>query len=92
MVRRRGRYDWLANGPKADHWLIVETMTGAACEAHKLPAGTNLKNELIGALARWSSDGWDIEEFSSKSSGFFCNRHGDRRFVHISPTDPSRRS
>jgi hypothetical protein len=92
MGSRRSTYDWVREETNRDHWLCVENRYGDTLESTKLPAGTDLIRALIGALHRWSDDGWNIETFGSNSSSFFCNRSGKRRFVHIRPTEPGKLS
>ena len=89
MASKRSGYDWLREEANKDHWLHVTTMVGNTVEFKKLPAGTDLKVALIQALSKWAGDGWDVENFSSQSSSFFCKKDGERRFVHIRPTDPA---
>ena len=89
-MAKRSAYDWLREEANKEHWLTAETVTGNILESAYIPARSDLKRVLIEALARWSSDGWTIESFSSQSNNFFCNKDGERRFVHIRPTDPSK--
>lgn len=85
---KRSTYNWLEE--RGDHWLTVSTMHSNVIKSAKFPAGSDLKRTLIHAIAEWANDGWDVESFNSASSGFFCNKGGDRRHVSIVPSDPGR--
>jgi hypothetical protein len=85
----RSYFDWLKETHTKPHWIVVTDMTGKRLEHRKLEIGTDLKRVLIENLARWTNDGWSVEEFGSKSSMFFCNRGSERRSIAIQPTDPT---
>jgi hypothetical protein len=88
--QRRSYFDWAAETRNKPHWVVVQDITGKRLEHRKLEIGTDLIRVLIENLARWSNDGWNVEVFSSNSSGFFRNRGSERRNVSIMPTDPTK--
>jgi len=89
-MAKRILYDWLREESDKEHWVTAENGYGNVLESTHIPAGVDLKRVLIEALAHWSNDGWTIESFSSQSSNFYCHKNGERLFIHIRPTDPSK--
>jgi hypothetical protein len=93
MVKHRS---WLVEElpTKTDcpYWIVVSDKTGRKLEDVPIEAGANLKRALIQQLARWDSDGWNIESFGSTKTDFFCNKEsGERMHVHLSPASPAAR-
>jgi hypothetical protein len=71
------------------HWLAVyNPPERKPIESLALPVGTNLRVVTLRAIARWSADGWTVEN-DGLYGVFFCNRNGERLEVRIQSTDPS---
>jgi len=87
MIRRRDDRRPLADR-RQPHWLTVSDMHGRLLECTTLEPGTDLYAVLARAMDRLAADGWRIED-DGRFGSFFCNRDGERRFVHIRPTDPA---
>jgi len=87
MVRRRQTHDPLATTDQP-RWYVVRSMHGTVIETRRLAAGTHLKRAFLMAMVEWIDNGWTLNEFSSASAAFFCDRESQRRMVSIDPTDP----
>jgi hypothetical protein len=88
-MARRNVFDPL-EPTKEPRWYVVRNMHQAVLEARRLPTGADLKRTFIAALLEHIDAGWQLGEFSSRSSSFFCDTGGERRMVEISPTNPGR--
>jgi hypothetical protein len=73
---------------KEPRWYCVRNMHGALLEARLLAPGSDLKRAFVASMLGWIDAGWQLEEFSSRSGAYFCNRGPDRRMVDITPSDP----
>lgn len=89
--RRSAPYDWISAERGQPHWIQVRDMTGCVFRSERLEVGTDLVGVLIRLLAEFSSDGWQVENFSRETPGFFCNKDGQRRHVTIYPSEPEAR-
>jgi hypothetical protein len=65
-------------------------MHRAVLEHRPLAPGANLKRAFVAAMLEHIDAGWELGEFSSLSSVFFCTKGNERRQVEISPSDPGR--
>jgi hypothetical protein len=63
-------------------------MHGALLEARQLALGADLKRAFVAAMLEYIDAGWQLAEFSWRSSHFFCTRGVERRQVGITATDP----
>lgn len=59
-------------------------------ETQTLPPGADLKGAMVTMLARYVTAGWNLEEYSWRSSTSFINRDKDQYMVAIRPTDPAK--
>jgi len=75
-----------------DHttWLIVQDRIDELVFHLELAPLTDLTQILAATIEQLGNDGWMIEGVPSLA-GFFCNRDGERWFVHIAHYDPTRR-
>ena len=69
-------------------WYVVRNMQQAVLEARRLDTGADLKRAFIAAILEHIDAGWQIGDFGSRSTTFFCDKGGERRMVEISPTNP----
>jgi hypothetical protein len=63
-------------------------MTGNQLASRLLPPGTDLRRAFAAALVEHIDAGWEVGEFSSKTTVFFCDRDGQRRQVAIVNVEP----
>jgi hypothetical protein len=73
---------------KEPRWYEVRNMHGALLDVRPLMHGADLKRAFVVAMLEWIDAGWQLAEFSSRGSHFFCTRGLERRMVGITPTDP----
>jgi len=88
-MTRRGTFDPL-EATQEPRWYTVRNMYGALLEARELPPGADLKRVFVEAILKWMDDGWQLQEFHSRTGTFFCDRAGERRMIDITPTNPGR--
>jgi hypothetical protein len=87
MIRRRSIHDPLTDRTHP-HWLVVSNMQGQILECKFLEPGADLWAALARTMDHLTSEGWTIED-DGRLGDFFCCRDGERRFVHLRPTDPA---
>jgi hypothetical protein len=86
-VARRNVFDPLE--PTSEpRWYVVRNMHQAVIEARRLETGANLKRVFVAAILEHIDAGWQLGDFGSRSSTFFCDKGGERRMVEISPSNP----
>jgi hypothetical protein len=75
-----------------DHptWLIVQDHIDELVFHVELAPLADPEEVLASAIEQLGTHGWMIEGAPS-CAGFFCNRDGERWFVHIVHYDPTRR-
>lgn len=53
-----------------------------------MPPGTNLKRTFAAAMIEHIDAGWTMQNFSSTSGAFFCEKEGQRRQVAVIQLEP----
>lgn len=91
MVRRHPDFESLKTVDEA-RWLVVSNMTGKVLGWMVLAPRENLRKRFSEVVAATYAAGWDVEEFDSRSGGFFCRKGAERRYIAIQPTPPTDRS
>jgi hypothetical protein len=72
-------------------WLIVQDRVDELVFHVELAPRVDLEQILAITIEQFREHGWTIEGTPS-FAGFFCNRDGERWFIHITRYNPTRRT
>jgi hypothetical protein len=89
VMARRNVFDPLEPSDEP-RWFVVRDERSALVEARPLPAGADLKRNLVAAMLDRIDAGWQLGEFSSRGGSVFFTRGSERCSIGIEAADPGR--
>lgn len=90
MAKKPWNYDAIAM-LRRPYWATVQDRTGSILKFEQIDPAMEPRHALVNLLHHWANDGWQLENFNSRDTHFYCSKGNERRFVGLIDSDPKLR-